>query len=407
MLSKIILFLNDFVYIRSINLKLNNMKKITTLCICLAASVVGFSQIAATSVARHEVTNFKKTQKQHKTTTSFSLDYDAAEEDLAGTTPGYSRFGWDVKDYPSAAGDTATLNNFIVSFDSIYDYTTFSTYQPGVDYVTWSIDTLFVALGHENNSGQSNSIIISVLPLTGGYPNPSSTPIWDTTITTSTSLSTSTPPSWLNFSATQSIYTTALHNMPSSQKVAVMVEFQAPDQDTLGVIAGYTNNTVSCAQNPALDPSAVTTAFPNNTVAQWSDYQVNGTLPTATGANIYYECNGVAGAQFPADGTNFIQNGGIWMDITIDDGVSVEELGNNEVNYNVYPNPSNTGIFNIDLAVNSDDNVNLTVRNIVGQTVLAKTVANGESRESISLADFSKGVYFLTVGSKTTKLIVE
>lgn len=382
------------------------MKKITTLCICLAASAIGFAQISSQAPTRHEVTGFQKAKFQNtKATTTFMLDYDAAEEDAAGTVPGYSRFGWDLKDYPSAAGDTAAINNMIVSFDSIYDYTTFSAYEPGTHYSTWTIDSLFVALGHENNSGTQNAITISILPLPGtGYPNPAATPLWDTVINTSTSLSTT--GHWLNFSATQSLGLGL--NLPASTKVAVMVEFSGADTDTLGVLAGYTNNSTLCASNPALDPTAAPTSFPFNTVAQWSDYNTYGPLPTSAGANIYYDCNGTTGYQFPDDGANFIQNGGIWMQVTIDDGVSVEELGKNEVDYNVYPNPSNTGIFNIDLAVNSDnDNVNLSVRNIVGQTVLSRTVANGESKETISLANFSKGVYFLTVGSKTSKLIVE
>lgn len=83
----------------------------------------------------------------------------------------------------------------------------------------------------------------------------------------------------------------------------------------------------------------------------------------------------------------------------------IEEL--NSLAFNVFPNPS-TGEFNINLNATHSANVNLSVKNVVGQTVINKTIAvNGKSKETISLANYSKGIYFLTVDNKTTKLIVE
>ena len=84
--------------------------------------------------------------------------------------------------------------------------------------------------------------------------------------------------------------------------------------------------------------------------------------------------------------------------------VGVAEL-KGQVKFNVFPNPSN-GVFNINLS--SNDNVNLTVKNVVGQTVITETVnVSGNTNHKISLTDYSKGIYFLTVGTETVKLIVE
>ncbi|PCJ28809.1 MAG: hypothetical protein COA97_00255 [Flavobacteriales bacterium] len=84
--------------------------------------------------------------------------------------------------------------------------------------------------------------------------------------------------------------------------------------------------------------------------------------------------------------------------------VGLKELNN--VGFNVYPNPS-TGKFNINLTSNGIRNINLSVKNIVGQTIISKTaVISEKSVETISLADYSKGVYFLTIDNKTVKLIV-
>lgn len=86
-------------------------------------------------------------------------------------------------------------------------------------------------------------------------------------------------------------------------------------------------------------------------------------------------------------------------------GVGIDEL--NTVNFNVYPNPS-VGVFNINLNSENTDNVNLSVKNVVGQTIINKTVAvSGQTKETISLVDYSSGIYFLIIGNKTVKLIVE
>ena len=84
--------------------------------------------------------------------------------------------------------------------------------------------------------------------------------------------------------------------------------------------------------------------------------------------------------------------------------VGVEEI-NTEVNFSAFPNPSK-GVFNINLSSNDANNVNLTVNNIVRQTVINETVS-GNANHKISLTDHSKGIYFLTIINETVKLIVE
>ncbi|NQX98879.1 MAG: T9SS type A sorting domain-containing protein, partial [Flavobacteriales bacterium] len=89
------------------------------------------------------------------------------------------------------------------------------------------------------------------------------------------------------------------------------------------------------------------------------------------------------------------------------DGTVNVEVTNEEVAFNVYPNPSN-GLFNINLSSDEANTVQLSVKNLVGQTIINKTVSvSGKTNHSISLANYSKGVYFLTVGNETVKLIVE
>ena len=74
--------------------------------------------------------------------------------------------------------------------------------------------------------------------------------------------------------------------------------------------------------------------------------------------------------------------------------------------FTVFPNPSN-GEFTISLEGDAKTAA-LAVKKVVGQTIINKTVnVAGKTTETISLSDYSKGVYFLTVDGETTKLIVE
>ena len=91
--------------------------------------------------------------------------------------------------------------------------------------------------------------------------------------------------------------------------------------------------------------------------------------------------------------------------------VGINELDNNNTSFSVYPNPSK-GDFNINLNSQKAEMLTLTVNNIVGQTVMTKQVrVAGQTNETISLAGFDKGVYFLTIDNnkekQTVKLIVE
>ena len=80
----------------------------------------------------------------------------------------------------------------------------------------------------------------------------------------------------------------------------------------------------------------------------------------------------------------------------------------NQVSFNVYPNPSNNGIFNINLTSKLSKNTSIIVRDILGKTIYNKNIkVNGQTKETISLTDFSKGIYFLSINNKTTKLIVK
>jgi hypothetical protein len=85
--------------------------------------------------------------------------------------------------------------------------------------------------------------------------------------------------------------------------------------------------------------------------------------------------------------------------------VGIEE-GKATINFSVYPNPSN-GKFTINFR-KENKTATISVKNMVGQTILNTTVnIAGKTTETISLSDYSKGVYFLTVNDETVKLILD
>jgi hypothetical protein len=108
-------------------------------------------------------------------------------------------------------------------------------------------------------------------------------------------------------------------------------------------------------------------------------------------------------------GTSYVlsqQSYSVYATVSGNSSVGINEL-NDDVRVNVYPNPS-AGVFNINLASNEANTASVSVKNIVGQTILNETVnVSGNTNHTISLADYSKGVYFLTVNQETVKLIVE
>ena len=95
--------------------------------------------------------------------------------------------------------------------------------------------------------------------------------------------------------------------------------------------------------------------------------------------------------------------------LMIDHGISVKELSKTE--FSISPNPT-SGKFTITLDSEEQETYTLSVKNVIGQTLLNKELTIGSVlSEEILLEDYKKGIYFVSLtnkkGTKTTKLIVE
>lgn len=369
------------------------MKKITVLFFSCAIALSGFSQFKEAMPTLHTPDGVtKRAYTNSKAPSTFQIDYDAAEDNLF--TPNYARYIWDLN---TQISDSAYMNNMVVTFDSIYDYNTFTTYNYPTHFQTYTVDSIFILGGHENNSGLNNTITVKMVSLNASNYPQIATNLWDTVINTTTSLSSS--GNWLTSMVIGLAPNVVMSN---GDKFGVMVEFQGEQTDTFGILAGF-QDAGACNTSAV---SAVRSLFAVNTYAQVTDFASYGLLPTATGQGLYRDCNNNSAYDPGSNEENLLQNGAIWTQVTIDGIVGVDELDNN-VNFSVYPNPSN-GEFTLNLNSKTSDNVSLVVRNLVGQTIISKKVAvSGKTVETISLSDYSKGVYFLTIDNNTTKLIVE
>lgn len=93
-------------------------------------------------------------------------------------------------------------------------------------------------------------------------------------------------------------------------------------------------------------------------------------------------------------------------------GVGMEELENNFVDMNVFPNPSNKGNVTLKIELENTSNVSVVLKNQLGQNV--KTVFNGNINGGIKNIEFSTknlpaGIYFVTSyinGSGVAKKLV-
>lgn len=73
-------------------------------------------------------------------------------------------------------------------------------------------------------------------------------------------------------------------------------------------------------------------------------------------------------------------------------------------NFSLYPNP-NKGKFTVKGYTANDGEVSLQVSDMIGRQIMQKmiTPVNGELKETLDLSDANKGVYFVTLQSKTEK----
>mgnify|MGYP002622029981 CR=1 FL=1 len=372
------------------------MKKIYSLAI--AASVaIGLNAQTIPSASQGEIPD-SYIKKSHSTVKAFNqlyIDYDFAEDQNYGGTNQYQRFIWRMN-----TTDSTSRINAVVAFDSIYDAGTFTTYVPGVDYTTIRIDSIFAVIGHENNSGIDDTIRFKVIALNGsGYPQPTNV-LYSKEIYTNVSLSSSG-----NYLTSALISDAPGLSMASTQRFGILMEYDGAKVDTFGLLAGFHH-----AGSPSGNCSYVAYAsdfFGNRSNSYGATHQFAsyGLLPTSTGADIYYDCD-QSGSFNAGDSRSYTQNWNIWLHVTLDPNVGINELAK-ESRVSAFPNPSKDVVtFKFS---NVEPNTVLNLIDVSGKVVRTEVV-NGSSH-LMNISELVAGTYYYTlIGentiSNTGKLII-
>ncbi|MBD3864159.1 T9SS type A sorting domain-containing protein [Olleya marilimosa] len=147
----------------------------------------------------------------------------------------------------------------------------------------------------------------------------------------------------------------------------------------------------------------------NDTVSTWVNPALGGVEPTADAT----EASGSTGNTFSqilirqdsATETPFIVMDELRIATTWSEASLTTQEFNTTANFNIYPNPTNSGFVNITTKANAA--VNVTVFDVLGKQVLSKTLNNN----TLDVTSLTTGVYILKLnqnGTSTTKrLIVE
>jgi len=144
------------------------------------------------------------------------------------------------------------------------------------------------------------------------------------------------------------------------------------------------------------------------------DECVFGSLSQTSDNNLHilYQADPIAGLAVRGDETAYGDNNIYYIAFPKSDFAGVKE-NNTAVTMNIYPNPADEYSY-IDINLTKSSKVNLTVTNLVGQTVFTKTygnLASGNQKLVVNVSNLNSGIYFFTIqaGNErlTKKIIVE
>lgn len=345
------------------------------------------------------------------------VDYDFMDEQYQTNNVGaYTRYIWDMNmNYDYNQGDTS-LKYAVVDFSSLYDsYVDANTVIPYNTCSSYTIDSVLILAGHENNSTQNDTILCKIVSLSAaGYPQ--TTNVLNTSqIITNTSLSAG---DWLQ--------STLIHFEPNftvnsnTQKFGVMIEYHGARVDTFGILSGFGDlGAGNCTNLPTLPNFAVKSNYYANSYRHdmrfaLPPYNIQ-LLPNSAGNDTYYDCDGSGSynntSSNTPDSENFLQNWSIWVHMTLN-GVGMNEEHNGLKLSQNQPNPFR-GTTTINYETKAAGDVTLTVFDVTGKKAMeVKQDQQGAGKHSINLdaTKLAAGVYYYTLkagdASATKKMVI-
>jgi len=354
---------------------------------------------------------------------SFYVDYDYADEVRQNNEMGIStwvRYIWDMNmRYPDTAtnslryGMVDFYNGTLNQINDSYGLTDGSLYPLDVAYTgVLTIDSIFIACGHQNTSGTNDTLIIDVIQLnTSGYPTTTPTVLYSESIINNASFTGLS--GWLAGGGL--IAEELAYNVPANTRFGIRFRYFGATEDTFGVLAGFGDAGNPCSSVPTLPFFGVKSLYYPNSYRDDIYFEGLGyyLLPTSGGGDTYYDCDGSGGYLSGVDSENPLQNWSVWIKVTADVGtIGIDNQTSiiTNVQQNV-PNPFNTNTtINYSLAANAP--VTFTVTDLSGKLVMSDNMgdmAAGRHTINLSANQLESGVYYYTItagASSTTKKMV-
>lgn len=376
------------------------------LSVGLVAMATGlFAQDAIDQAHNTNVTVQPKPVYADRATNAYFIDYEGYDETFGTMESGALFFNTRQKVGFSAASPLGMADAYMV-FDTMIvttDYTVFDYFASNV-VQNFLIDTAYIRMYHENNSG-TNDTLVMYFKNVAANGTPGSTILWGDTIITNTSLTTP------NTGNTYGFVTFAFPiglNVPNG-KFTLHVSYYGATVDTFGLISSNATLGVPCSNAAAGNEVLPSAVFPSSFYRYWNNTTLSAVSPNNTGqGGLYIDCNGNSTADWATE--QAIQTWSMWVfgQLTDNTGIDEEEAG---IQVQAYPNPA-TDFTTIKYTLANDADVTITLTDISGKVVYNTNVGNkgaGTHNTVISTTEFSNGVYMYTItanGKKVTRRII-
>ena len=378
------------------------MKKIFTLILLNFSAFVAFGQQMERvveprpecKVTQEELRSIKsRTGDAAREATTLFVDYPVCDYLERGAESGTNYLWTFNSGYDANDTDVVAFNYLGVRMTALSGYTdqtldpieTYTGLLPYPDNLVVTIDSIYVLLSHENNSGVADSIVLELRETNAqGNLLPNNPLVWSNTTVSSTTLSPG--GNWVGSGALYLLKVPCGYQTLESQKVGVTLRYVAPETDTLALLASYVAN----PDGPtAPNDIALRSLYPHS-FFRWMGALNNNVV---NAGNVYFP------PQSGQDTAYFkVQNWQIWTAVTFDDAASAQQqkmILPLSADQN-YPNPLEfSSSFNYTL--NKAQHLSIEIMNAEGKLISQRNLGwhvAGAYNAELPVAGLSNGIYF-------------
>jgi hypothetical protein len=243
------------------------------------------------------------------------------------------------------------------------------------------VDSIFIPITHENNSGQYDKITAKLIQLAAnGNPSATSAVLWSQTDSTNTTLSPC--GNWLGTGCRVIMTYTPGFVIAAGTKAAIQMEYFGSKLDSFSIAATF-------LKDPSDPLKATKSLYPN------SYTRIPPNIPNITlNSNIGYGSPVGSNGWFRAQNWQFIAY------VNFIDDVSVEETSAKGIAAcRVFPNPTSCRS-NLEITLSKPSEVFVSIHDLAGRMVrkiVAGKMVAGTQVIPIDLSNFESGVYAYTI----------